>query len=454
MFSLSRTDLEAAKNFAAEGVGPKAAAYPLAFGEIEKQYPHFRKNLKCCVGLSSGAIFSMFIAFNYSTEDTKKFTESIDFEKLLGNGVIGDFKKKEEIRLKNHPEFKKLLEDEAIIKRFLSNYGIYSNGVLMSNFEGFVKAKAGSVDFTFGQLHDLATKDSRFKDLYVITTLLCIIDGKATFVPFVFSHENAANTRIADALLASTAAPPLFKPVRLKDFGNGLYKQDPKGHLFLDGGLTAQGLAVIFFDAGAENIFKREIPKDCKSIPSCEPVRYGEYLLEALNAQHHEAKVELTPNKRTIAFQVNTQEEINAFTDPKYKPERLSILHPCQAFRTELADVFNQKVFGPREAFFKLHNLGRTFFLLAADSITLLDFGITKTQKTVLLKSGENSVKRQLSQARIGADFAKKSVPVDRLSARPLEEKKATAGALETVVVKADSALASSSRGLTAGSRD
>lgn len=119
-------------------------------------------------------------------------------------------------------------------RRVRRNYGWYKGNKLEQWLADILEKQTGSDTITFAQLHNMALKDKRFKDLYVTATNLSKQRSE------IFSWEATPDMQIKTAVRASVSIPLYYAAVLLDSTGH-LYNKSKGGHydVYADGGLKA-----------------------------------------------------------------------------------------------------------------------------------------------------------------------------------------------------------------------
>ena len=130
-------------------------------------------------------------------------------------------------------------------KRLRKRYGWYKGNELEAWVGDMIKEKTGNENTTFGQLHLLAQKDKRYKDLYVTATNLT----KQTLE--IFSWQTHPDMPVKIAVRASAAIPLYFAAVCIDSTGTIVEKPKEGGHynIYVDGGLLANYPITLFNNA-------------------------------------------------------------------------------------------------------------------------------------------------------------------------------------------------------------
>jgi predicted acylesterase/phospholipase RssA len=359
-------DLSQIKNIAIGGAGVNGAAYGGMFDMLEKNPTFSAKNIVRLAATSSGAL------------------AAVCWMLMKAKGLI------QTTLDTNLAE----LKDDFNPFRLISNYSLYSNNQSRKVLEQLLEKTLGNKDAT---LNDL--KNYTGKSLYIVTTKFCSINEVFTAIPAIFSCEKddpnrhliyAANTRVIDLLLASTAIPAIFPPVYLANHGNGCYKQsdtsccsscccpdvDLEFFGYIDGGWSGPDLPLKLFDHPE---YYEEKQQDNKNI-----------------------------NPETIALYVETHLQTNL---SEVKP-----IPKCKPF-TYLSALLAGATTGRIQEILRTDpSAADRTFVADAHGISSRDFDITQQQKKALIEYGGEA---KLGSTISSFNFADKPVPVGRLHHKP-----------------------------------
>lgn len=197
------------RNLVLEGGGIRGIAYCGALQALEEK--GILRDIRRVGGTSAGAIQAALLAVNYS---------AAELTDLVSEMKIQSF---------NDGQYLFVGGTQRLVERF----GWYKGDAFRRWLGEKINAKTGTNDLTFGELHQLALRDSCIKDLYVTATNLT--QQKAV----VFSHENYPNLPIADAVRASMAIPLYYCAVFMDSTGR-FYKNPPAhtpADVLVDGGV-------------------------------------------------------------------------------------------------------------------------------------------------------------------------------------------------------------------------
>lgn len=211
-----------------QGGGVKGIANGGALLELKKIKNFSLENIKEVAGTSVGAIIALAISLGISEEDIYQVLVGIDYESLADGTLIQ--------------------EGINLIKEYGAYEGMALYKVILKIINDKIKNKTEVRPelFTFEDLHNLG-----FKNLHIVTTKMYLLNGVPVMKRRDFSYETTPNTPIAGAILASSAATPYFKSVRLKKDLTvpGRYVLDPEGDLYIDGGFK-NNFPMDIFDKG------------------------------------------------------------------------------------------------------------------------------------------------------------------------------------------------------------
>jgi len=120
-------------------------------------------------------------------------------------------------------------------RRLRKKYGWYKGKQLEQWIGALIKSQTGNENTTFRELHELARKNTQYKDLYVTATNLTkqCLD--------IFSWEISPDMQVKTAVRASAAIPIYFAAVFIDNSGKGIENPRRDGHynVYVDGGLLA-----------------------------------------------------------------------------------------------------------------------------------------------------------------------------------------------------------------------
>ncbi|HXS35899.1 MAG TPA: patatin-like phospholipase family protein [Flavipsychrobacter sp.] len=204
-----------------KGGGIRGIAYAGAIKVLEEK--NVLQNINNVAGTSVGAIVASLIAVGYNAEEIKDIMMKLKIEEF------------------NDGQFFFIGGQ----KRLRKNFGWYKGEVLEDWLGDLIKAKTGNANTTLAQLHDLALKNKKIKNLYITTTNL----SKQRME--IFSWQNHPNISIKTAVHASIAIPLYFSAVLL-DSNDNRIKRPGNTKLFsvyIDGGLLANYPLNIFDSA-------------------------------------------------------------------------------------------------------------------------------------------------------------------------------------------------------------
>lgn len=211
-----------------QGGGVKGIGYAGALLELKKVNNFSLDKIKEVAGTSAGAMTALAVSLGYSEDEIFQLLTTIDYESLAD----GNFIQKGINLIKDYGGYEGL----SLYKGLLN---IISNKIKD-------KTTVSPEHFTFEDLHNLG-----FKNLHVVTTKTYLLNGVPIMKRKDFSYETTPKTPVAAAVLASGAATPYFKSVRLKKDTSvaGKYTLDPDGDLYIDGGFK-NNFPMDIFDKG------------------------------------------------------------------------------------------------------------------------------------------------------------------------------------------------------------
>lgn len=127
-------------------------------------------------------------------------------------------------------------------ERLRKNFGWYKGNELEEWVGNCIKRQTGDENTTFLQLHNMALKNKKFKDLYVTATNLTMQRLE------IFSWETRPNMRLKTAVRASVSIPLYYGAAFIDSTGSSTEQQsgDGKYNVYIDGGLMANYPITIF----------------------------------------------------------------------------------------------------------------------------------------------------------------------------------------------------------------
>ncbi|MES2704382.1 MAG: patatin-like phospholipase family protein [Bacteroidota bacterium] len=135
-------------------------------------------------------------------------------------------------------------------ERLRKKFGWYKGNELEAWMGHRIKEQTGDDNTTFGQLHELAIKDSKFKDLYVTATNLTRQQLE------VFSYETYPDMPIKIAVRASVSVPLYYAAVFIDSTGKAVKHPVPGCNVYVDGGLVAN-YPLDLFNTAEDNAHNR-----------------------------------------------------------------------------------------------------------------------------------------------------------------------------------------------------
>lgn len=184
------------RNLVFKGGGIRGVAYAGALLELEDRsllYP-----LRRVAGTSAGAITATLVALGYNAREMHEIIFNMDFQKFMDGGHFLPVN----------------------IGRLLNTFGWHRGDAFVTWMRELIGKKTGNPDLTFGQLAELAAKDSRFKYLWVVATNLSKQRSD------IYSHETTPRMPIVHGVRASMSIPFFFQAPRIN------------GDVMTDGGIA------------------------------------------------------------------------------------------------------------------------------------------------------------------------------------------------------------------------
>jgi len=190
------------KNLVLEGGGVLGIAYVGAMRGLEEK--NKLSEIENIAGTSVGALSASLMAVGFDSKELEDILRNLNMRKFNdGRGVFF-----------------------GGTNRMFKRYGWYRGEKLKSWVNDLLYEKTGKENLTFMELHELAEKDSKFKNLYVTVTNLSQQNWQT------LSYLNFPNMRIADAVRMSASIPMYFTAVFMDKEGN-VYKK-PQKHVVTD----------------------------------------------------------------------------------------------------------------------------------------------------------------------------------------------------------------------------
>jgi len=208
-------------NLVLKGGGVRGIAYIGAMKVLEEK--KVTDSLQRVGGTSIGAVVAALISVGYTATEMEQAMMSLDV-KTFNDGewfFIGGQ------------------------RRMRKAYGWYKGDELEDWLRKAIARKTGNRNLTFGQLHDLALKDARYKDLYVVATNLSRQREE------IFNAEHYKDMEIATAVRASASIPLYYGAVLLDSTGH-LCDTGRRCDVFADGGL-ADNYPITLFNTEQDN---------------------------------------------------------------------------------------------------------------------------------------------------------------------------------------------------------
>ena len=161
------------------------------------------KIFKNIIGVSGGLIHILPIIVGYTIDETIDLYIKVDINNYL---------------------------PDISLKYLLDNYGIYDNSIIKHITELILKHKNINKKINLLDLYKLTKKNIYFKTINITREKVLFIN-----------HKNYPNLLLSDALCMTSAAPPIFKPIKYKN------------NMYIDGGFCGN------FPFDKENKYKKYI---------------------------------------------------------------------------------------------------------------------------------------------------------------------------------------------------
>lgn len=339
-------DVSKITNLVFEGGGVGAIAYAGFLAKAESAGLIYLNNILRIAGVSSGAIAGLQVALNYTTVEIAEEMRKTDFKKFAEG---------------QHEWIRDII-------RFFTEEGFYKEEYLYRYIGRLIKAKTGNEYVTFRDLQNMK-HEYHFKDLYVVTTKLFLLDNQPAAIPFIFSHEHTPNARVVDAIRASAALPIIFPPIRLRKESDGKYSVHSDGYVYIDGGLI-ESYPIHIFDH-ARYMKNNEVNHTAQSL-IYNPETLGLRLESSSNIKLLQEGQETNSKEKNITSKLQYAE---------------AILYVLRSGQQEISYANSP-------------DRNRTI-IIDTVGITSTDFNLTDQQKEALIKSGEKAVKQLNSELKM-----------------------------------------------------
>lgn len=249
--------------FVFEGGGVKGIAYLGAIKELIKQSIIEFERLKVISGTSAGSICALLLSLGYNMEELEHELLNLNFSDLLdgsnkqlflevkrqyeesgvegivgntlydvaqkvisGNFNLSDFMSgniikdiSNAVRIKSDFDHLKT-KFGGVLKEMMEDKGLFSGEILREKFVDWIRRKTQNDKLTFRELKELAKKDRRYKELYVMSYDL---NSK---MPIIYSAEHTPDALVSEAVYDSMAIPLFFKP-RMNKVDGGIANNYP-----------------------------------------------------------------------------------------------------------------------------------------------------------------------------------------------------------------------------------
>jgi len=208
-------------NLALKGGGIRGIAYTGAVKVLEEK--GITVNLQNIAGTSSGAIVGTLVAVSYTAGEMQQIMLHLKIQRFNDGGWI-------------------FIGGQ---RRMRKHYGWYKGNAMERWIGKLIEQRTGNANLTFRQLHDLALRDKKYKNLFITAT-----DLTAQKVQ-VFSWQTYPDMMIKTAVRASFSVPLYFEAVVLDSVGHKIKGHTicPTCHVFVDGGIVAN-YPLNIFDTG------------------------------------------------------------------------------------------------------------------------------------------------------------------------------------------------------------
>jgi NTE family protein len=212
------------KNLVFEGGGIRGIAYAGAIKTLEDE--QILSSVERTAGTSSGSIAALMVSLGFNSIEIDSMLRSLPFEQFNDGGgfFIGG------------------------IRRLKKSYGWYK-GERMEKWIGeMIQTKTGNPDLTFAQLHQLASSNKLFKDIFVTATNITAQRVE------IFSHLHSPGFAVKTAVRISCSIPLYFQPVCIDSNGCAIKKRKKGANhpVYVDGGMLAN-FPISMFDTCKHN---------------------------------------------------------------------------------------------------------------------------------------------------------------------------------------------------------
>jgi NTE family protein len=205
-----------------EGGGIRGVTYAGAIKVLEEK--KIMDGLQATAGTSVGALVAGLVAVGYNADELKTILDDLQLQKFNDGKwmFIGG------------------------IRRTKKNYGWYRGEAVEEWLGKLIAQKTGNENLTLLQLHALAQKDTKYKDLYAVATNLTMQRKE------VLCYSTYPQLPVKTAIRASISIPLYYGAVFLDSNGNAYKKQndDNTRQILIDGGFVANYPLNIFDSAG------------------------------------------------------------------------------------------------------------------------------------------------------------------------------------------------------------
>jgi NTE family protein len=257
-----------------QGGGPKGIAFVGALNQLQQVFAAQKyafTEIRRVAGTSAGAITAMMLAVGYTPEEIRQELDQMDLNLFVENVDVDIFKKtmqssniinilksffewRRVVNLNTQASFRKRLNPFPLTRMFNTPY-LCSGDKFLEWAEDVIVRKTGMRNLTFGELHRLAERDERYKELFVVATQL---SDEPNLVVFNSEDETMKDILVADIIRASMSIPFVFKPfqIRIKNREGQLVPES--NHQYVDGGLIKNFPLDLFDKRGYQRTYYQD----------------------------------------------------------------------------------------------------------------------------------------------------------------------------------------------------
>lgn len=221
-------DFKNIENLVFEGGGVKGYVYVQAIREILYKNSDFLKNIKRYAGSSAGSVFAVLLCLNVRIDDIDEILIKLSHINILKRGGC------------------KFYYYIKYMYRFYKYYGISDMNDIEKLIRRVIRQQWKTLtnddaDPTFNDVYKLLKKE-------IVLTSTNMNTNKIVY----FSHKLTPRVPLYKAIIASSAIPCVFKPVKY-DFNPDI---DDKNTYLLDGGVVVNYPIYVFDDDNAYNSYE------------------------------------------------------------------------------------------------------------------------------------------------------------------------------------------------------